>query len=191
MILGHLNADCVAANSYANTLRNLSTVICFAVANAAAIIMGKSMGENRLEDANVYAKRLTVLSAITGVAAGAGVLIASPFLLSFAKITPQAKEYLKWMLLISIPNVFGQSMNTMLICGIYRAGGDTKFGMIVDLFTMWVYGVALGSLAAFVLKLPVIAVYAVMFMDELVKLPFVAKHYAARGWLKNITREMN
>ena len=191
MILGHLSSDCVAANTYANTLRNLSTVVCFAVANAAAIIMGKTMGENRLKDANVYAKRLTIMSIITGLAAGVIVLIAMPFLLSFAKITPLAKDYLKWMLVVSVPNVAGQSLNTMLICGIYRAGGDTKFGMIVDLFVMWAYGVALGYIAAFVLKLPVIAVYAIMFLDEIVKMPFVVKHFAARKWLKNITHEMN
>ena len=117
-------------------------------------------------------------------------MIAMPFLLSFADITPEAKEYLKWMLVISIPNVFGQSLNTMLICGIYRAGGDTKFGMIVDLIVMWVYGVAIGSFAAFVLKLPVIAVYAVMFLDEIVKMPAVVRHYSKRGWLRNITRDM-
>lgn len=191
IILGHLSSDCVAANTYANTLRNLSTVVCFAVANAAAIIMGKTMGENRLEDANVYAKRLTIMSIITGLTAGVIVLISMPFLLSFAKITPLAKDYLKWMLVVSVPNVAGQSLNTMLICGIYRAGGDTKFGMIVDLFVMWAYAVALGYIAAFVLKLPVIAVYAIMFLDEIVKMPFVVKHFAARKWLKNITHEMN
>ena len=165
--------------------------MCFAVANAAAIIMGKTMGENRLEDANVYAKRLTIMSIITGLTAGVIVLISMPFLLSFAKITPLAKDYLKWMLVVSVPNVAGQSLNTMLICGIYRAGGDTKFGMIVDLFVMWAYAVALGYIAAFVLKLPVIAVYTIMFLDEIVKMPFVVKHFAARKWLKNITHEMN
>ncbi len=191
MILGHLSADCVAANTYANTLRNLSTVVCFAVANAAAIIMGKSMGENKLEEANVYAKRLTLTSIVTGLTAGVVVLIAIPFLLSFADVTPTAKEYLKWMLVISIPNVFGQSLNTMLICGIYRAGGDTKFGMYLDLVAMWVYGVALGCFTAFVLKLPVMAVYTIMFLDEIVKMPFVVRHYSKRQWLKNITHEMN
>ena len=95
------------------------------------------------------------------------------------------------MLVVSVPNVAGQSLNTMLICGIYRAGGDTKFGMIVDLFVMWAYAVAMGYIAAFVLKLPVIAVYAIMFLDEIVKMPFVVKHFAARKWLKNITHEMN
>ena len=51
--------------------------------------------------------------------------------------------------------------------------------------------IALGYIAAFVLKLPVIAVYAIMFLDEIVKMPFVVKHFAARKWLKNITHEMN
>ena len=190
VILGHLSADCVAANTYAGTLRQLSTVVCFAVANAAAIILGKTMGENRLEEANVYAKRLTIMSIITGIGAGIVVLIAMPFLQSFAQITPEAKEYLKWMLIISIPNVFGQSLNTMLICGIYRAGGDTKFGMIMDMIVMWLYGVLMGYLSAFVFKLPPMVVYLIMFFDEIVKMPAVVRHYFKRNWLRNITRVM-
>ena len=190
VILGHLSADCVAANTYAGTLRQLSTVVCFAVANAAAIILGKTMGENRLEEANVYAKRLTIVSIITGIGAGIVVLIAMPFLQSFAQITPEAKEYLKWMLIISIPNVFGQSLNTMLICGIYRAGGDTKFGMIMDMIVMWLYGVLMGYLSAFVFKLPPMVVYLIMFFDEIVKMPAVVRHYFKRNWLRNITRVM-
>lgn len=190
VILGRLGSNCVAANSYANTLRSLSTVVCFAIANAAAIIMGKAMGENRLKDAEVYAKRLGALSMITGALAGVIVAAITPFLMNFAQITPEAKEYLRWMLLISVPNVFGQSVNTMYICGIYRAGGDVRFGFIVDLVAMWVYGVAMGSLCAFVLKLPVVAVYAVMFLDEIVKMPVVLAHYRKKTWLCNITRDL-
>ncbi len=190
VILGHLDTNCVAANTYANTLRQLSTVVCFALANAAAIIMGKSMGENRLKDAEVYAKRLTWGAIITGIAAGVVVLIAMPFLISFADIGAAAKDYLKWMLIISVPNVFGQSLNTMLICGIYRAGGDTKFGMYMDLSIMWIYGVGLGSLAAFVFKWDPIVVYLILFMDEIVKMPIVVAHNRKKLWLRNITREI-
>ena len=41
----------------------------------------------------------------------------------------------------------------------FRAGGDSKFGFILDVICMWVVMVPLGLLSAFVLKLPPMWVY--------------------------------
>ncbi|MBQ2706098.1 MAG: MATE family efflux transporter, partial [Agathobacter sp.] len=68
------------------------------------------------------------------------------------------------------------------------AGGDSKFGMICDTITMWVIAVPLGFIAAFVLKLPPMAVYFILCLDEFWKIPVVIKHYKSYKWLKNITR---
>ena len=71
----------------------------------------------------------------------------------------------------------------------FRAGGDSRFGLICDVLDMWVYAVPLGFLAAFVLRLPVMWVYVLLCTDEFVKLPFVIRHYRSGKWLQNITRE--
>ena len=73
--------------------------------------------------------------------------------------------------------------------GVFRAGGDTKFGLICDTVDMWVYAVPLGFFAAFVLKLPVLWVYFLLCTDEFVKWPWVFHHYRKGEWAKNITRE--
>lgn len=69
----------------------------------------------------------------------------------------------------------------------FPAGGDTKFGLKCDAVSMWCFAVPLGYLAAFVWKLPVLTVYFVLNLDELVKLPVVFKHYRQYKWLKNLT----
>lgn len=91
------------------------------------------------------------------------------------------------MLFISSYYVIGKSINSMTIGGIFPAGGDTKFGLICDVVTMWCFAVPLGCIAAFVFKLPVMMVYFVLNLDELVKLPAVFKHYKQYKWLKNLT----
>ena len=73
--------------------------------------------------------------------------------------------------------------------GIFRAGGDTRFGLVCDTIDMWCYAVPLGFLAAFVLKLPVLWVYFLLCTDEFVKWPWVIRHYRSGAWLKNITRD--
>lgn len=60
-----------------------------------------------------------------------------------------------------------------------------------DFVTMWCFVVPLGCIAAFVMKLPVLMVYFVLNLDELVKLPVVYKHYRKYKWLKNLTETEN
>lgn len=81
------------------------------------------------------------------------------------------------MLLINTYYIMGSAVNTALIAGVFRAGGDTKFGLICDTIDMWVYAVPLGFFAAFVLKLPVLWVYFLLCTDEFVKWPWVFHHY--------------
>ena len=47
--------------------------------------------------------------------------------------------------------------------------------------------VSLGLIAAFVLKLPVIAVYFVISLDEFVKIPAVYLNYKKYRWVKDLT----
>ncbi len=83
----------------------------------------------------------------------------------------------------------GKSVNMTIIDGIFCAGGDSKFGFICDCITMWCITVPLGFIAAFALKLPVFAVYLIINLDEMVKLPAVYKHYKKYLWVKDLTRK--
>nr|MCR5221260.1 MATE family efflux transporter [Lachnospiraceae bacterium] len=104
-------------------------------------------------------------------------------------LTEQAMHYLKYMMLINTYYIFGAAVNTTLIAGVFRAGGDSKFGMICDTIDMWCYAVPLGFLCAFVFKLPVMWVYVILCTDEFVKWPWVLKNYFSGKWIKNITRD--
>lgn len=189
VILGHMGSDAVAANSLVVVVRNFGTVLCFGTASAGGILLGNVMGEGDMERAREYASKLMRLTIITGAIGGVLVLISTPFVLHFARLSETAMHYLKYMLLINTYYIMGSAVNTTLIAGVFRAGGDSRFGLICDTIDMWVYAVPLGFLAAFVFKLPVLWVYFLLCTDEFVKWPWVIKHYRSKKWLKNITRE--
>ena len=188
VILGHISSDIVAANSITTVVRSLGTVVCFGVSSAGGIILGKAMGDNQLERADLYAKRLFRLSILTAVVGGSVVLLVRPLLLSWMNLTEVVHGYLSVMLLITAYYIMGQSINTMLVCGVFRSGGDVRFGLKMDIVAMWIYAVPVGLLAAFVLKLPPLWVYFILCLDEFVKMPVVILHYRTKKWLKNITR---
>ena len=189
VILGHLGTDAVAANSLVTVVRNFGTVLCFGMASAGGILLGKIIGENHLEAARDGAKKLMKLTVLSGAIGGLLILVATPFVLRYADLSEQAMKYLKYMLFINTYYVMGAAVNTTLIAGVFRAGGDSRFGFFCDLIDMWVYAVPLGFIAAFVLKLPVMWVYFLLCTDEFVKWPWVLKHYKSGKWLKNITRD--
>ncbi len=191
VIIGHLGTDAVAANSFVVVVRNFGTILCFGIASAGTILLGNTLGENRLKEAKADSRRLMKLTVLSGIIGGLIVLAASPFVLTYAKesLTDNAQHYLKYMLLINTYYIMGTAVNTTLIAGVFRAGGDSRFGLFCDTIDMWCYAVPLGFFAAFVLKLPVLWVYFLLCTDEFVKWPWVFKRYKSEKWLKNITRD--
>lgn len=189
VIIGHMGNDAVAANSFVTVVRNLGTVFCFGIASAGGILLGNVIGEGKLELAGKYASKVIKLTVVTGAIGGLIILAVSPLVLRMAVLSETAMHYLKYMLMINSYYVMGAAVNTTMIAGIFRAGGDSRFGLICDVLDMWCYAVPLGFIAAFVLKLPVMWVYFLLCTDEFVKWPWVIGHYRSGKWLKNITRD--
>lgn len=191
VILGHLGNDAVAANSIVVVIRNLTTTFCFAVAAAGGILLGNVMGTGNLEKAKRYASEVMKMTVLAGAVGGAILIATIPLVVRFAStsLSDTAMGYLKVMLWINSYYIMGSAVNTSLIAGVFRAGGDTRFGLICDTIDMWCYAVPLGFFAAFVLKLPVLWVYFLLCTDEFVKWPWVIRHYRSGAWAKNITRD--
>lgn len=189
VIMGHLGEDIVAANSVVNTVRQLGSVLCFGMAYGGAIVVGKYMGAGDMDVAERNASRLARVTIFSGVL-GAGLLLCMyPVLPYIADLNETAAHYRNVLLFINSYSLIGASINTVLICGIFRAGGDSKFGFVADCINMWAVSVPLGLLTAFVFKLPPLWVYFILFLDEFEKMPFVIRHYYKKGWLRNITRD--
>lgn len=189
IILGHLNRDIVAASSVATTLRDLFTTFCFGIAAGSSVILGKELGAGDLEKAKYDSKVMSYVTLVATIIMGIFLILLRHPMMGMFELTDTAKGYLNIMLLISSYYIIGQTMNTLFIAGIFRSGGNTKFGMICDTITMWCVAVPLGFFVAFVLKWPPMVVYFVLCLDEFWKIPVVIKYYKSYKWLNNITRE--
>ena len=189
VIMGHLNSDIVAANAVVVVARNLGTVACFGIADAGAIILGKSIGSGNTDTIKSDSSRFVKITSISAILGGIVIFLLRPVFFSMTDLTPTAQSYLSIMLFINMYYIVGQAFNTAMICGVFRSGGDSKWGFFCDILDMWCYSVPLGFISAFVLKLPPMWVYFLICTDEFVKIPFVYKHYKSYKWLKNITRD--
>ena len=190
-VMGHLGSDVVAAQSVADSVRQLAMVVCFGLANATAIIVGKEIGRDDIRRAERYASDLLVISVIFGFLGTVLVLLIRPFIFSLVHFEAETLGYLRFFLICMAVYTIPGSVDTTVIVGILRAGGDTKAGLYIDTGFLWGCAVLLGALTAFVLKLPVKVVYLFLISDEFLKAPVAYWRYRKKIWLRNVTRDLS
>ncbi|SCW37553.1 putative efflux protein, MATE family [Ruminococcaceae bacterium YRB3002] len=186
VIIGHMGSDVVAANAVVAVVKDLISSFGWALSAGGSILVGNELGAGNLDKAREYGARLCKISIISGLLAGLLAVAMIPGVLSIVDLTETAAHYLTWMMVMCIYYIMGRSINTMTIGGIFSAGGDTTFGMWCDGITMWCFIVPLGALAAFVLNWPVLLVYFILNLDEIIKLPAVYLHYKKYKWVRKI-----
>ena len=161
-VIGHMGSAAVAANSVAQVARQLATVVVFGISNATAIYLGKTIGERQILHARAYAKRFVGLSLLLGTIGGGIILLAAPVAGANLELTEQAKQYMNFMFFVMSYFTIAQSVNTTMVVGVFRSGGDTRFGLIMDVSTMLGCSILIGAVAAFVLHASVPVVYVIL-----------------------------
>ncbi|MSS62700.1 MATE family efflux transporter [Velocimicrobium porci] len=187
-IIGHLSTSAAAANSVAQVCRQLATVVTFGVSGATAIFLGKTIGEHKFELAKIYSKKFIKLALLTGTIGGTLIFLSRPIVLSVMNFSAETANYLTVMLFVMFYFSIAQAFSCTLIVGIFRAGGDTKYGLFCDVGAMWGFSILFGFLAAFVFKWDIRLVYIILMSDEIIKIPIAVRRYKSMKWLKDVTR---
>ena len=187
-VMGHMGPDAAAANSVAAVVRDLMCCLTNGVSAAGGIMVGNELGAGDLPKGKLYGQRLSKLSVLIGFLSTALVLAVTWPVARFIKLTDAAQAYLVGMMVIMAFYMIGRAINTVVINGIFAAGGDTLFDVYSLAVFMWGLAVPLAFLGAFVFHWPVLVVYACTCVDEVGKLPWVYAHYKKYRWVKDLTR---
>ena len=190
-ILGRLGNSIVAANSITSVVRQLVMVFAFGLANTAAIMVGKEIGKKDFYTAEIYAKKLLLYSFLSSLLGVALLLIIKPFIIKKFALNGEVEDYLNLTLNILFYYIPLQSISAVLIVGVFRAGGDTKFALVADVLPLWFGSVLISAIAAFYLNLPAKLIYLLIMSDEIIKQPLIIWRYKSKKWINNVTRELN
>ena len=188
-ILGHLGTDATAASSVAAVAQQLIQCLTIGVSSGAGIMIGQLLGQDRLDEAKEYGHRFWKVTLLSGLVNVLLICIVGPLVYFFYVLEPLAKIYLVQMLIFSALYMFAFSYNAIITCGIFPAGGDSRYDAISVILATWCFAIPLAFLGCFVFHWPVMVVYAVMCIDEIVKAPFIRLRYNKYIWVKNLTRE--
>lgn len=188
--MGHMGTDAAASNSVASVVRDLICCLCNGISSGGGILIGNELGSGNLERGKLYGDRLVKLAFLCGILSTGVMLLVTPLVLHFVKLTDKAAQYLVGMMIIMAIYMIGRAVNTIIINGIFAAGGDTMFDMYSLAVCMWGIAIPLAAAGTFLFHWPVLVVYACTCLDEVGKIPWVMFHYKKYGWVKDLTREM-
>jgi putative MATE family efflux protein len=187
IIFARTGTDAIAAFNITNTVSQLTWVVFLGLGNAAAVMIGKKIGEDSEDTARAYARRISVFVPLLAVGA-AFILIPLSLILPFLfRVNSGVLRAAGAMFIILGCSYPFKAFNMTAIVGICRAGGDTLFCVICDLLFMWTVALPAGAAAAFFFQAPVWVIYLCIVSEEIVK--SIPGFYRVRSgkWLRNVT----
>lgn len=192
VIFANLGYQYYAAVTIFRTFDNIAFVFFIGLCNASSIMVGKNVGAGHIKRAVEDSRRFVLFVSLCSVLTGVLIIIfrfqlASVFNLS-GSITQETLKLTASLLLVYGIELPMRNLPYILIVGTFRPGGDTKIGMKLDLLSLWLCSVPLTTLAAFVFKLPFIAVFAIMYAaEDYLKAILCVKYYFTYNWLRPVT----
>jgi Na+-driven multidrug efflux pump len=130
-----------------------------------------------------------LIAFLIGFGSTALMLLLAPAVTSMVSLSPGAVTLLWGMMKVLAFYMIGRAVNTIIINGIFTAGGDTLYDMYSLAVCMWGIAVPLAAAGTFLLNWPPVVVYACTCLDEVGKIPWTIIHYRKYKWIKNLTRD--
>ena len=190
-VYGHIGTVALAAMNIMSTVDNLALALFMGTSNATSVAVGNSIGAGEQEKAYRYAGRSLGLGTALAVLVGAVVLLTRHPVIALYKVSPEAADAAYRLLTILGLFLWIRATNMTIVVGLLRGGGDTRFSLVLDGFIIWILGVPMALLGAFVLHLPIHWVYLMVMSEEVTKWILGLRRYFTRKWIHDLTQAVN
>ena len=185
-VYARIGTDAIAAIQINATVEELMFVVFIGLGNACSVMVGNKIGEKEKDIAFEYSRRFAILGVIFSVLAGVLVFFIRGPVAGLYHLSPSATQNLMNIMLVYSFSAWLRVFNFMLFIGALRAGGDTRYAMFTELFSIWVIGVPAALIGGFVLHYPVYIVYAMVMLEEAAKAIIIVRRYLSRKWIHDL-----
>jgi putative MATE family efflux protein len=185
-VYARISTESIAAFNIAMTIERLTLVVLLGTAHGTAIVVGNYIGASENEEAIKFARGAILLGLISSLLLGLIMVVLANPVMTIYQISAATRGFARTLIQISGLVLFIKSGNIVLMIGVIRSGGDTRFGMLVEILTIWAIGVPLALLGAFVFRWPVYWVYLLVQAEELIKLAIGMARFISGRWIHNL-----
>lgn len=187
IIYGRLGTPSYTAMNIVGTIEQVAFVVFIGISNATSVMVGNNIGAGKEEEAYRHAGRSLGLGIVGGLLLGVVLQLVKTPVLSLFNVSPEAIQNASHILNVVSFFLWIRVNNMTTVVGILRAGGDTRFSLFLDGIIIWIVGVPMAYLGAFVFDLPVYLVYLCAMSEETTKWILGIRRYLSHKWINNLT----
>lgn len=192
MVLGRMGTDNYAALTVERTIEGLVFVFFVGICNACNILVGKSIGAGAIEQGKQYARRFLALTPLLGLATGLLILGLRHPLVGLFDLSSTASQTARTLLLIFAIDACVRYIPYVEVVGIFRAGGDTRVGLITDVISHYVFILPAVIVSGLVFKFSFLTTYIIMLaVDDVSKLIITIPYFHSMRWIKPIVQRVD
>ncbi len=193
VIFSNIGYEEFGAITIVKTFENFAFCFFLGLGNACCVLVGKSVGAGEIREGIRNSKRFMTLFPIVSLIIGGVIILLRQPLVSVFNLGSNISEYTintaEWILVIYGVWIIVRNVSYLTVVGIFRPGGDTTFGMVMELLVLWCFAVPMTFAAANILHLPFLLVYIVMYLcEDLPKLFIFTFYWISGKWLKPVTQ---
>ncbi len=185
-IYGHMGTESTAAMTLINPIQGLMIGALCGLSQTAGVIIGKKLGNREYDEAYEASKKLLVYGMIGSVVLSIVIVLTSSAYVEIYQVETSVKQLTRQILYAYAMVAPFKVLNMILGGGIIRSGGKTKYVMAIDMIGTWGFGVPLGLLAAFVLKLTIPYVYFILSLEECVRFGISLVVLRRKNWMQSL-----
>lgn len=185
-IYGHIGTEASAAMTLTNPVQGLMIGALCGLSQAASVIIGKKLGQKEYEDAYQSSKKFILYGFVGSILLSVLIIITSSYYVEIYQVEDSVKSLTR-QILTAYALVAPFKVENMIVgSGIIRSGGKTKYVMAIDMTGTWVFGVPLGLLSAFVLKLSIPYVYFILSLEECIRFSISLVVLRRKKWMHSL-----
>jgi putative MATE family efflux protein len=187
IIYGRMGTQAYAAINIVSTIEQVAFVVFIGISNATSVLVGNRIGAGQEEEAYRYAGRSLGIGMVGGLILGIVLQFVKAPILALYNVSPEVIQNAGSIINVVTFFLWIRVNNMTTVVGILRAGGDTRFSLFLDGMIIWIVGVPMAYLGAFVFDFPVYLVYLCAMSEETTKWILGIQRYLSRKWINNLT----
>ena len=185
-VYAHIGTDAIAAINVNATIEELVFVAFVGIGNACAVLVGNRIGAQKKEEAYETVKRIATFGVLSAWAVGIFVILSRGLVVQLYDLSPSGEHNVRMLMLMMACTIWIRMFNFITFIGAFRAGGDTRFALIMEICSIWLIGVPAAYLGGFVFHLPVYYVYLMVMIEEAAKSLVSVWRFRSRKWIHDL-----
>jgi len=185
-IYAHIGTDSIAAININATIEELGFVVFMGLGNACAVMVGNRIGARREEEAFEIVRRVILLGVSFAIGIGVLIFLLRDIVVKLYDLSPSGVHNVRMLMLVMACFLWIRMFNFTVFIGALRAGGDTRFALIMEICSIWLIGVPAAYTGAFILHLPVYWVYSMVILEEVAKAFVSWWRFLSKKWIHDL-----